>query len=136
MAINTNFNPKTLNEFTKDHLEFAGKSVFLNAIENSTTEQDLIFTDDMLLTGGELLVEHGTIEDLIYLQVVHPTYGVIKEFITGYHIAPDSVRQITLNIQYPSKLPAGLSIRCKYVAASGGLTRKVAVNLFLHKILE
>lgn len=136
MAVNTNFNPKTLNEFTKDHLEFAGQAISLDAVESATTEQDLFFTDDVLLTGGELLVEHGSIEDLVYLQVIHPTYGVVKEFIKGFHVAPDSVRQTVLNIQYPSKLSAGLGIRCKYIAASGGITRKVAINIFLHKILE
>jgi hypothetical protein len=136
MATNTNFNPKTMAEFTKDHLEFYGQSIFLEAIIGATTEQDLLVADDMLLTGGELLVEDGNMGDLIYLQVYHPTFGVVKEFVSGYHVAPDSIRQTVLNIQYPSKLFAGLSIRCKYVAANSGVVRRVAVNLFLHKILE
>jgi hypothetical protein len=136
MATGTLFNPKTLAEFTKDHLEFAGKSLFLTAMAGATTEQDLTATDDFLLTGGDLLVEGGSIDDQIFLQVVHPTFGVLKEFISGYRVAPDSVRQIDLQIQYPSKLIAGLSIRCKYVAANVGTDRKVAVNLFLHRILE
>ena len=135
MPINTVFNPKTLSEFTKDHLEFAGKSLYLEALESATTEQDLTASEDYLLTGGELLVQNGSIDDEVFLQVVHPVIGVVKEFITGYRVAPDSVRQLSLQIDYPSKLLAGLSIRCKYVAASG-VTRKVAVNLFLHRILE
>lgn len=136
MAINTTFNPKTINEFSKDHLEFAGQSLFLTANIDATTEQDLVLVDDMLLTGGELLVENGNIEDSIYLQVVHPTYGVVKEFVSDFKVAPDSVKQISLQVSYPSKLFAGLSIRCRYIAANSGTARKIAINLFLHRILE
>lgn len=135
MATNTTFNPKTLNEFTKDHLEFAGQSIYFEASPSATTEQDFVFVDDMLMTGGELLVENGSIEDQVFVQIVHPIYGVVKEFVTAYRVAADSIRQISLQIQYPSKLQAGLSVRCRYVASSG-LVRKVALNLFLHRILE
>jgi hypothetical protein len=136
MAINTTFNPKTLSEFTKDHLEFSGQSLFLTCDASDTQSQDLSLTDDYLITGGALLVDGGTIDDEIFLQVVHPVAGVIKEFISGFRIASDTVKQLTIQLEYPAKIPAGLMLRCKYVSGSAGSTRKIAVNFFLHRVLE
>lgn len=92
--------------------------------------------DDYLVTGGDLLVEGGLIDDKIFLQVVHPVAGVIKEFISGFRIASDTIKQLNLQLHYPAKIPAGLSLRCKYIASADGALRKIAVNFYLHKVLE
>lgn len=136
MATNTIFNPKTLIEFSKDHLEFSGQSIYLDCDVSEEQTQDLALTDDYLITGGDLLVENGLIEDQIYLQVVHPVAGVIKEFISGFRIAADTIKQLNLQLPYPAKIPGGLSLRCKYVASSTGSSRKIAVNFYLHRVLE
>lgn len=136
MPINTLFNPKTLSEFNKDHLEFSGQAIFLNCNVSETQSQDLVLADDYLVTGGDLLVEGGLIDDKIFLQVVHPVAGVIKEFISGFRIASDTIKQLNLQLHYPAKIPAGLSLRCKYIASADGALRKIAVNFYLHKVLE
>lgn len=136
MPTNTLFNPKTLNEFNKDHLEFSGQAIFLICDVSETQSQDLVLSDDYLVTGGDLLVEGGLIDDKIFLQVVHPVAGVIKEFISGFRIASDTIKQLNLQLPYPAKIPAGLSLRCKYISAATGSTRKIAVNFYLHKVLE
>ncbi len=136
MATNTTYSPKTLHEFTKDHLEFSGQSIYLTCGSSDTQEADLALTDDYLITGGNLIVENGIIDDEVYLQVYHPTLGVVKEFVSGYRIASGTTRQLTLDLAYPAKITAGLSIRCKYVSGFGLFTRKIAVNLYLHRVLE
>jgi len=107
MATNTVYNPKTLHEFTKDHLEFSGQSIYLTCGSSDTQEGDLALTDDYLITGGNLIVENGIIDDEVYLQVYHPTLGVVKEFVSGYRIASGTTRQLTLDLAYPAKTTAG-----------------------------
>jgi hypothetical protein len=136
MPINTSFNPKTISEFTKDHLEFSGQALAFECLASATQTQDLMLSEDYLITGGSLIVEGGNIEDMIYLQVIHPVAGVLKEFITGYRIASDVSKQIELELKYPAKIVAGLGLRCKYVAGTTVSTRKIAVNFYLHRVLE
>ena len=136
MAINTNYNPANVKDFEKGKLNFSGQSIYLECEPSLDNSADLALADDYLLTGGILLVQGGNFHDRVYLQVVHPTYGVIAEFVSGFRILPDSVKQFELQLDYPAKLYAGMSLRCKYVADAATGTRDIAVNFFLHKVLE
>lgn len=135
MPSNTIYNPLRTLDFTKDMVLFSGKSIYFDAATNAVTEADLTLTDDMLLTGGQLLVKGGDIHDVISLQIVHPTLGVVSEFVTDWHINPDQTEQFILNMNYPAKLATGLKIRCKYTAYDSLANRDVCVNLYLHKVL-
>lgn len=135
MATNTQYNPQKKSDFVKDNLQFSGQVIFFECAPSSSSYSDFVLADDYMLTGGRLLVENGNINDKLYIQIVHPTYGVVNEFISGYRISSDTVLQLNLDLDYPAKLVAGLSIRCKYVSDSAIVTRKIALNLYLHKIL-
>jgi hypothetical protein len=135
MATNTTYDPQKSSDFEKSKLQFSGQSLYFETATMVTASQDLVLTDDYLLTGGTLLVQGGDMHDQVYLQVVHPTYGVVNEFVTGFRITPDSVKQFDLQLNYPAKLSAGLSLRCKYVASTALGLRDIAVNFFLHKVL-
>jgi hypothetical protein len=135
MPSNTTYNPLRVLDFTKDNLNFTGQSIYFQCNSDSTAQCDLDITDDVLLTGGILLVKNGKFTDRIYLQVVHPSLGVLSEFVSGFRVAEDSNEQFKIDLPYPAKIPAGLKLRCKYVSSNDAGTRDVAVNFFLHKVL-
>ena len=136
MPTGTGYNPQKTSDFEKSKLIFSGQTIYFDALENDTTDGDLTLADDVLITGGQLLVKGGNIHDQVFMQVVHPTAGVLNEFVSGWRINPDSTDQFTIVLNYPAKIPAGLIIRCKYIADATTGTRDVAVNLHLHKVLE
>jgi hypothetical protein len=135
MATNTTYNPEKVSDFEKSKLNFAGRSVTGTVNENETVNADYTFTDDTLMTGGVLIVKEAKITDKVSLQVVHPIYGVLNEFVTEYRLAEDQQVQFKLDLPYPAKLLAGLIVRCKYVASEEKGTRIFALNLLLHKVL-
>lgn len=137
MPTGTGYNPSKVSDFEKEKLEFSGQSIYFESTHETEFQQsDLLLTEDYLITGGMLLVKNGSFEDKIYMQVVHPIVGVVNEFITGYRIVEGVQKQFQIELPYPAKLEAGLSIRCKYVPdQSQQGTRDIAVNLYLHKIL-
>lgn len=135
MPINTSYNPQKVSEFAKDNLQFFGQSIYFTCDSGQLQNGDLVLTEDYLLTGGTLLVYNGNIEDKISMQIVHPILGVLNEFVKDYRVTSDSVRQIVLDLAYPAKVPAGLIIRCKFEASIEGTTRKIAANLFTHKVM-
>lgn len=136
MATNTFYNPDNRSQFSKSSLMFAGKSISFQCADNSESNGDLLLTDDHLLTGGILLVKNGNFSDEVSLQIVHPTLGVVNEFVSKYKIIEDETRQFMFDLDYPAKLSAGLSIRVFYKAANSNQSaREIAINLFLHKVL-
>ncbi len=136
MPINTTFNPEKTSEFVKSKLNFNGLAIRGNVTENQTVNSDLTLTEDHLMTGGVLIVKEAKIGDKVTLQIVHPTYGVVNQFITDWGMSEDQQVQFSLNLEYPAKLFAGLIIRCKYEACSIPSERSLVLNLRLHKVLE
>jgi hypothetical protein len=135
MAQNTTYNPEKVSDFEKSKLNFLGQSVTGTVIENETVNADLVLADDFLMNGGVLIVKEAKITDKVSLQVVHPIYGVVNEFVKEYRLAEDQQVQFSLDLPYPAKLVTGLTIRCKYVASNEPGTRIFALNLMLHKVL-
>lgn len=133
--INSTYNPESITDFEKSKLNFAGKSVMGTSNASETTTIDLVLVDDHLLTGGLLIVKNGKMPDMVTLQIVHPAYGVVNEFVTKYRVIEDSNKQFELVLEYPARLFAGLSIRCKYESSADIGERTIAVNYFLHKVL-
>lgn len=135
MASNTTYNPEKVSDFEKSKLNFAGKSVTGVVNENEIINADYTLSDDMLMTGGVLIVKEAKITDKVSLQIVHPLYGVVNEFVTDYRLAEDQQVQFKLDLPYPAKILAGLTIRCKYQASEQNGQRTFSVNLLLHKVL-
>lgn len=136
MATNTTYNPEKVSDFQKSKLNFTGRSISGTANENETVDADYTFTDDTLMNGGVLIVKEAKITDKVSLQVVHPVCGVVNEFVTEYRLAEDQQVQFKLDLPYPAKLVAGLTIRCKYEASEDKGQRIFALNLLLHNVLE
>lgn len=136
MASNTTFKPIRSADLTADALNFAGHGTYGECVaENTEVHIDLQLADDVLLTGGVLLVKGGKFEDKISMQVVHPTMGVLNEFVTDYRVVEDSQKQFDLSSAYPAKIYAGLILRIKYVSCAIPGVRDIAANYYLHKVL-
>lgn len=133
--INSTYNPESITDFEKSKLNFAGKSCLGTSNASEITTIDLVLVDDHLLTGGLLIVKNGKMPDMVTLQIVHPTYGVVNEFVTKYRVIEDSNKQFELVLEYPARLFAGLTVRCKYESSADVGERTIAVNYFLHKVL-
>lgn len=134
--INSTYDPQKVIDFEKGKLNFAGKSCIGTSLASEITNIDITLTEDHLLTGGILIVKGGMMLDKISLQVVHPTAGILNEFVTQYRVIQDSNRQFELMLPYPAKLFAGLILRCKYESSSEPSTRTIAINYLLHKVLQ
>ena len=126
-----------IDQFTSDNVNFAGKSATGTAAAGETVNIDYTLTFNACMTGATLIVKGGKQNDKVTLQVVHPLYGVVNEFITDWAVAEDQNTQFTMSIDYPANLPAGLTLRTVYKAQAGLIgSREVSINYFLHKVME
>lgn len=141
MPANTTYAPMRVTDFEASKLQFNAQGIQSRPALNSTSNIDLYFSDDHLITGFWLTVAGATIGDYLSLQVVDTDnimgYGantVLKTFASNIFI-PTSV-DAQFDIVYPAKIYAGLSLRMRYtsVALLGALS-VVSVNYKLHKIL-
>lgn len=133
--LNSTYDPQKVSDFEKGKLNFSGKSCLGTSTTGQITNIDIVLTDDHLITGGILIVTGGKTLDMFSFQVVHPTFGVVNEFVSQYRVIQDSNRQFELSLPYPAKLAGGLSLRCKYESSAELGTRTIALNYMLHKIL-
>lgn len=131
--INSTYRPTHKAQFESDKVDFDGKSVAGSAIESQTFNLDLTFSDDYLLTGGTLLCKGACWGDKVNFQVVHPAYGVVNQFVTEYRLKTDSEQQFNIDLEYPAKIAAGLTLRIVLMTTEEVGIRKVACNLYLHR---
>ena len=136
MPINTTYNPEKTSDFVKSKLNFNGQAIRGEIEQGQTVTCDLTLTDDHLLTGGVLIVKEAKFLDKVSLQIVHPQAGVVNQFVTDWGMSEDQQVQFSLNLEYPAKLAAGLTIRCKYEASNDPGQSSLVLNLRLHKVLE
>jgi hypothetical protein len=134
MPTNTNFNPRNINEFEKSKLLKNAIGVSTTAAFGTTTNLDLLLTDDVLVTEGVLLARNVAQGDKVSFQILMGEM-VLNQFITDWYLNPDSTNQQTPKSSYPAKLPAGLTLRVIYTSV-GTEDVWIAVNYNLEKILE
>lgn len=141
MANNTTYNPNNITEFNKKALQFNGIGVSAVAIAGYSTNIDYKITDDMLITGAQVLTDISTFGDSLSFQVIDIDnifgYGanlIINQFVSNWQMKSDSQEQINLQVNYPSKIPAGLYLRSIYVS-TGPSDVKISINYTLHKVI-
>jgi len=134
MASNTTFDPQNTASFEKSKLFKDAKGVIGTATKETTTNLDLVLTDDVLMTGGVFLAQGAEWGDKVDFQVIHPTAGVVAQFITDWYLNPDSTLQPIPKSSYPAKLAAGLTLRVVYHSV-GATDVKVAINYDREKVL-
>ena len=131
--INSTYRPTHKSQFESDKVDFDGKSISGATSESQTLNIELAIADDLLLTGGILLCRGAKWGDKVSFQVVHPVYGVVSQFVTDFLLKTDTEQQFNIDLEYPAKLSAGLSLRIKLVTTSEVGSRDLACNLYLHR---
>lgn len=134
MPSNTTYAPRTQDDFNSGALNYAGTGATASVSPNASTNIDLTLTDDMIVTGVELVVSAPKAGDYMTLHIVHPTYGEINQFGYSWYMGTESFRK-DYQVRYPAKVYAGMTIRAKYVSVNSTAPTFVAVNYFLHKVL-
>jgi len=142
MATNTTYRPARVNDFEYQKLNYNAKGVKANPALDTTTNLDLYFTDDHLITGFWIVGSNVTFGDKVALQVIDTdnVFGfgadtVLNQFATNIYLPVGSFSQ-DFDVAYPAKIYAGLSLRLIYTStATTGDTPSFAVNYKIHKIL-
>lgn len=126
-ASGTTYDPTNSNSLEKNRLNYNGQKMSATVPANSSQNIDITLADDHLLTGAKLTLTNPCDDDEIKFQVVSGS-TVVNQFIDWYAVNIDK------ELQYPAKLPAGITLRAVYKNTCD-TSVKVRINLFLHKIL-
>lgn len=139
MPTGTTYKPTRINDFEATKLNFAAQGVAAAPTFGTTTNIDLLLTDDSLLTGAWLVVSGGTIGDYATFQVVDISGSftgtpntIVNTFITTWYLPVSANTQF--DVAYPAKIYAGLTLRLIY-HSTGLITPFAAINYKLHKVL-
>lgn len=141
MPTGTKFAPSRVDEFEAAKLQFNAQGVKSNPSLNTTTNIDLYFSDDHLITGFWVVCSGANAGDKISLQAVDTDnimgFGagtVLKTFASNIYLAANFDAQF--DVAYPAKIYAGLSLRIIYTSTLLiGVTPFFAINYKLHKVL-
>lgn len=105
----------------------------------TTANLDILVTDDMLHEGTQLIIKDSTFGDYVEGKVVDvtgiyaPAGTVLKTPMVKWYVT-DGI--IDGKSPYPKKILAGLYLRMVYHSVALLGDPKIAVNLYMHKILE
>jgi hypothetical protein len=140
MPSGTVYAPIRVGDFEATKLQYNPMGVRGTISLNSTSNVDLYFTDDCMLTGMWVITSNTTLGDYIRIQVIDTDnimgYGagvMIKQFGGNVYLPPITDQQF--DIIYPAKVLAGMSLRIAYTSTSIVLTPDFIVNYKLHKVL-
>ncbi len=142
MPSNTVFDPKNSDDFDKQKMNFNSQGVMATCTLNTTTNIDLDFTDDHLVTGFWVIGDNITSGDKVDMQIIDPTnifgFGanaVLKQFCTDIYLPTGSFHE-QFDVVYPAKIITGLRLRVIYHSTLViGLQPIFKVNYKLHKVL-
>ena len=138
--INSTYNPVSVNDFEKTKLTLNIMGTLGTAAHGTTTNIDFKLTDDNLLTGAIFQCKDANWGDSVTIQVVdvdgivYPAGSVLAQFVTNWYVVTDDQRQISMDVNYPAKIIAGLYLRVVY-KSTGSTDVGVAGNYMLHKVL-
>lgn len=132
---NSTFNPVNVSDFTKDKLNKDCQGIINTIVTvNTATNIDFTLTDDEIIAGGHVfLVKDATWGDYVDFQIVHPTNGVLIQFITNWPINPDVKQQQIPISNYPAKIITGLILRIIYHSTSLVLAPSVSIGYNFEK---
>lgn len=129
--INSTYSPTKISDFESSKLSFNALGSSFTVAPGTTSNIDLTLTDDMLITGA-WLISVGAYGDTVTFQVLDPDQNILSQFVTNWAIPAPA--NMTLDVPYPAKLPAGIILRLIY-SSTGSTPAFVAINYKLHKIL-
>lgn len=135
MPTGTLFAPKQIEEFNSNVLNYNGYGITAPITGLASTNLDLTFADDMVVTSIELVINEPQAGDYMELKVLHSDgVTVLNTFVPKWIMGISSFRSF-YQVGYPAKLFAGLILRASYVSVNATAPTFVAVNYGLHKVL-
>lgn len=143
--INSIFEPFRMADLDVTKVSIDDVGVSQSCAAGASTNVDLYLTDDVSITGIQLLAKDSVWGDTIGIQVVNTIgtlpggqpipMGVVKTIASNIYVVNDKQEKFLLLADYPSKAVAGLTLRLIY-NSTGGSAVSVAVNWKLHNILS
>jgi len=135
----TTYRPVKVADFEATKLNYDAYGTSMIVTAGSTQNLDHTLTDDCLITGAWLVTSDGYCGDTASFQVVDtsgaftgvPGY-VISQFVTHWYLP--STTDTQLELAYPAKIYAGLTLRLVY-HSTGVSNPFIAINYKLHKVL-
>lgn len=112
---------------SSDGFRFRGIGFSGVALPAQKTNIDFVMTTEMFINGAEIYLQDNAFGDYIDFEVVHHQSGVLDTFGSHWFVVNGS--KVTLD--YPAKIPAGLTIRLNYTS-TGQTSVYVMCNLFRH----
>lgn len=127
-ASGTAYDPKNINDFDKTKLNFNGMKVGATVAADSTQNLDLTLTDDHLISGASVTLYGNCADDEVKFQVLMGS-TVVASYIDWF------AKDMDKTLEYPAKIPAGLTLRVVYKNTCPSESVKVRINYHLHKVL-
>lgn len=141
LIASTTYTPTRNDDFDSKSLQFNATGNHGTAAHGTATNIDFLVSQDMIMTGGTLILKGQCFGDTVDQQVVdvdgvyYPAGTVLRQFVTDWNVADDVQIQGGIVVAgYPAKILSGLYIRLIYHSTCG-TDVNVAVNYLLHKVL-
>lgn len=130
MATNTIYDVMNMSLIDKAKVNYNGVKRKEIVPPGETKNIDIIFSDDILLTGACFILTNSSSDDEIQIQIVHPNgITVLNQFIDWY------AKDLDKDLPYPAKIPAGLIVRFVYKNTSEINSVTCRINYSTHKII-
>lgn len=113
----------------------AGQGVAnLNCAANTTTNIDLTLTDDMIITGMQVITVGSSLGDYVELKVLAGGVTVATPIPGPWYLASNNSE--VFELAFPMKVVSGLTLRFVVHATLPLVTPAVMVNFKLWKVLQ
>lgn len=139
MPSNTTYTASRMQDLDKNNLALFSQGVSGTAFANTTTNIDLLLTDDAILTGIYVITNGGSYGDKISIQVIDiagtyfPANTVIATAVSNWYVPPNI--NFHFSSVFPQKLLTSLTIRVSYTSNALLGSVFVGMNYELQKVL-
>lgn len=133
MATNTIYNPQTLAELDSSKLQGYGQGATGACAALAATNIDLALTDDVLITGLQLVTIGASVGDYCIVQVLIGGVVVATPIPGPWYVQANGA--MDFNLVFPVKAIAGATLRVVYHATVILIVPTMSVNYKLWKIL-
>ena len=123
--------------FATGDFDFSGNGHFATVTAGTTQDIDLLVSEILWLSGGEIYTENAVMGDYVKFQIIDidDVLGggpnlVVNEWIKRWYITPNVLQR--LSTPYAGEVPALLYMRAKYTSV-GATDVKVVGNYYFHK---
>lgn len=140
--IGSTYNPGSWKDIYASSVAFASVGIAQPCQPHTSTNIDLVLTDDIFIRGIEFLASGALFGDTVSLQVIDtagvtgaPPGTVIATVVSAFNVATDQQKFLAYEAVAPKKALATMTIRAIYTSNSLLVPVNVAINYILLKPL-